>query len=442
MALSSNHLEILRKSLLDNKIDYVRFTWCDLNGISKCKIVPAWCIEKSENTLKSGVTATCNVLAFGPQGIIPAIEIDETKICSNCIILPAVELYRDLVWASEKDCKIAQVICETFWMDRTPQQANPRFVARAQLTKLKDLGYKLLSAFENEFVLKKDGKFVFDECSSETYNTITTSKYESFLTNVEKNLRHADIMCPTIEVEFGGGQFEITIECNEGIKAADDSFTFKEAIKEMAQKCGMSASFMSKISKVIGSSSHFNHSIKRVTTEDNAFFDASNKVKMSDECKHWMAGLIKHARALTAFYGPTTNCYDRLHNIYCPTIANWGFENRLASFRLVSNSEHGTYIENRIPSAASNPYLVLAATVAAGIDGLVHKLECPPMNDENAVVLPKSLEEALDDLEKDTVLCKALGKELVEWFCITKRVCEIKVLKTKEDAQVMYERII
>lgn len=429
MALSSNNLKIVLEGLRDSKIDYLRFTWCDLNGISKTKIVPAWAFEKF---LKSGVTAACSVVAFGANGLPPNIKEDQSKVCSNCIILPVVNYHQELLWASDDDRKFAQIICETFWVNKTIQRANPRFAARAQLSKLNDLGYNLLSSYENEFILKKDGKLVFDSGVCETYNTLTTYKFESFLTLVEKNLRHMGIFCPTLEIEFGEGQFEITIECEKGIKAADNVFSFKEAVREIAIKEGMRASFMSKYSKTIGSSSHFNHSIISIETETNAFYDETNKHNMSVVCKHWIAGLVKHARALCAFFSPTVNCYKRLHKPYCPDISNWGYENRLASFRLVDNSSYGTYIENRIPSAASNPYLVLAATVAAGIDGIVHKLECPPMNNDKAERLPETLEEALVALENDKVLVEALGEELVEWFCISKRECEIEFLSKSE----------
>lgn len=154
--------------------------------------------------------------------------------------------------------------------------------------------------------------------------------------------------------------------------------------------------------------------------------------------RHWIAGLLKHLKALTAICCPTVNCYRRLHIIPTPNRVDWGYDDRLATVRVKADGgPSGTYIENRLPASAANPYLVLAATVAAGVDGLVNRLECPPArrvdnakgDGGNESVLPNTLPEALAALEEDSVVVEALGKEFVTWFVRVKRELEVDRLQ-------------
>jgi len=171
----------------------------------------------------------------------------------------------------------------------------------------------------------------------------------------------------------------------------------------------------------------------------NAFHDPAETEKsgqLSAVGRHWAAGLIKHAAALTALLSPTVNCYRRLHGPFAPDRSDCGWENRTAMLRFVTPSPQTTYIENRLPSSAANPYVVLAATVAAGIDGLVNRLELPPADsqDRRAERLPSSLSEALSALQSDRVMCEALGEEFIRWFLSLKRDVEIAKVNQAEEA--------
>ena len=254
-------------------------------------------------------------------------------------------------------------------------------------------------------------------------------------------------------VEHGSGQLELGLKPLWGIDSAEAMFLLKEAVKEMAQQRGWTATFMTVPFPDSSSSAiHLNHSIW--TSQDsaeagNAFYDSKSPTGLSDFCRHWIAGLIKHAKAMTAICCPTVNCYRRLHNLISPVLphkADWGMDDRMAIFRAKSYSPSGTYVENRLPSGSSNPYLALACTVAAGLDGVINQLECPPPrqggykerlkqledNKSRGVVekqnddLPYSLEEALECLKNDEVIKGALGEEFVRWFVQGKRNLEIK----------------
>ena len=195
-------------------------------------------------------------------------------------------------------------------------------------------------------------------------------------------------------------------------------------MKEIASGRGWQATFMTKpTSDGASSGMHFNLSLW-TTAGQNAFYDPDAACRLSVVGRHWAAGLVRHASALTALLSPTVNCYRRLHQSFVPDRADCRLDDRSAMVRVVTSGPRSTYVENRLPSAAANPYLVLAATAAAGIDGLVNRLELPP-EDRDGDKLPSSLSEALTALEADTVLCDALGQQLVRWFLLVKRQLEI-----------------
>ena len=168
---------------------------------------------------------------------------------------------------------------------------------------------------------------------------------------------------------------------------------------------------------------------------------------MSDLERHWIAGLIKHSRAMTAFCCPTANCYRSIHRFQTPHENDWGVNDRLATYRAMKSDRLATYVENCLPTGVANPYLVLACTVAAGIDGISNRLDIPPARKEGAKELleyrrkhipkkegaaeesyvPWTMEEAIGCLEHDDALKKALGAEFVRWFLQSKREHELEI---------------
>ncbi|XP_046575471.1 lengsin-like [Haliotis rubra] len=157
-------------------------------------------------------------------------------------------------------------------------------------------------------------------------------------------------------------------------------------------------------------------------------FYSSHEIEFQllDVAKQWIAGILKHSKALSAFASPTVNCYRNFDCQLKPTTPCWGVEDRAACLRIKNEGPLKTYIENRLPTGKCNAYLVAASTIAAGLDGVIKKMECPlPGTSEHDQSLPRSLAEALDELEQDEDLSDALGKELVAWFVQSKRDTEI-----------------
>ena len=190
----------------------------------------------------------------------------------------------------------------------------------------------------------------------------------------------------------------------------------------MASKRGMLANFMFRPSLHSVSDNQFSHSLWSEDLERNVFYDVNGDLKLSDTAYHWLGGLCKHGPALVALTNPTTNAYRRDGVSEYPTIFNWGIDNRMVAYRLQNESQKGSRIEVRY-SAACNPYLTLAAVVAAGLDGIKNKLPCSKEYDLGAPALPKTLPEALEALQEDEVIIDALGENLIRWFIESK--CQV-----------------
>jgi glutamine synthetase len=191
-----------------------------------------------------------------------------------------------------------------------------------------------------------------------------------------------------------------------------------------------------------GNGAHFNCSIWDAAGSTNLFVDTSKDDGVSDFLRHWVAGLLKNADAITALLNPTVNCYRRLHGPWAPSHAAWGIDDRYATFRVKNfgggSSSALTWLENRLPSGLANPYLALAANIAAGLDGVLNKLELPTAasggGHEKGPRILSDLEESLKALEASTVMRAALGDEFVDYFCCLKREGDIKQLPKSDIA--------
>ena len=322
----------------------------------------------------------------------------------------------------------------------SPYCPTPREVALSQLKRLEELDMYLLAGTEMEFYLleKEQGseklKPLFQNL--DIFNHIVFAEHEKLLFELENIIGDVE----TMHCEYGPGQFEFSLKAKEGIAAADKVFYFKYTVKEwclsqgqreeVGRRRNLSANFMSKpYGSSNGSGAHFNHSIWRKSTGENMFADASDPEGLSSTAKHWVAGLVEHADALTALCCPTYNCYRRLHLPWAPDTASWGVDDRQASFRMVNRDTSTTYLENRIPGMASNPYIVMAATVAAGLDGVIRKLDCPSRGTQDAKLLVKDLGEALEALRRDEVMCSALGEGFIDAFIDCKTEVELTSFK-------------
>jgi glutamine synthetase len=233
--------------------------------------------------------------------------------------------------------------------------------------------------------------------------------------------------------EYFPGQFEINLEHGPALEVADRTFFYKQAVKEIAWKNGLMATFMAKPRSDLGGSGYHLHlSLADPTTGANLFHDPRGQAELSDLAHHFIGGQMAHARGMTAVAAPTVNSYKRyVIGAFAPYYLLWGYDNRTCYVRVPPERKGATRVENRSPDGVANPYLVFAAALAAGLDGIERQLDpgAPFVGDAymnadcvNTPIIPQYLHEAVAALEADDVLCGWLGAEFVRAFASVKRL--------------------
>ena len=416
-------LTALDRALRDQHIEFVRFEQSDTHGISRSKTVPA---RHAARFAHEGLNFLLGQLAFDAQGgVARGSGYLEELGFPDSLLFPDLDTLRVLPWREAT----ARLLCEPRFYDGRPAAAAPRYIARRQIDALAALGYRLRSGYEYEFYLTHAATGAPPYPGIQIFATLRNDFDPAFVRQLIRELAAVDVDIITANAEYGPGQQELNFAPGWDIAGADTAFSFKAGVKEIAALHGYVASFMTKpYGDQSASGCHFHHALYRLADDANAFDDPHEPHGLSPLARQVIAGQLAHAPALTALVAPTVNCAKRYRLwSFAPTNATWGLENRTTGLRIKGGRGQQTHIENRLPCAASNPYLVLAGTIAAGLDGIRRELEPPaPVGGiayglEGVTDLPRSLAEALDALEGDTALRAALGEEFVTLFMAVKR---------------------
>jgi glutamine synthetase len=318
----------------------------------------------------------------------------------------------------------ALVLSDVMWNDREPVKPSPRQVLRAQIERAKKMGLEPMVGTELEFYLMKE---TFAEAHAKHYSNLTpsvpyildyhvlaTSYDEPFIRAVRKGMKEAGIKVESSKGEAWPGQQEINFHFADALTMADNHVIYKNGIKEMAHQHGCSVTFMAKPDHTwIGSSCHIHSSLWK---EGRNTFDGE-----SDTFKRYLAGHIAYAGEIAIFLAPNINSYKRYAAAsWAPTTLAWGHDNRTCGFRIVGHGQH-LRTESRIPGADVNPYLAIAALIAAGLHGIEEKLELGPAFTGNAYEsdvqrFPHALRDAIAALEKGTMVRKAFGDDVVDHY--------------------------
>ncbi|MDQ0189498.1 glutamine synthetase [Alicyclobacillus cycloheptanicus] len=322
--------------------------------------------------------------------------------------------------------------------DVTDHQGNlvepaPRTVLRRQLERAAGLGFTVKLATELEFYLldesydaahaKQYHNLALAGTYNEDYQLLQASRNEPFYAQLRKLLSQAGIPIEGTKGEAGVAQHEINAYYADALEAADRHVLLKHSAKEIAMQNGRAVSFMAKPDHTwTGSSSHIHLSLWDANG-GNAFYEASSTChEMSAAMRHFLAGLIVHTRELSILFAPYVNSYKRfITSSWAPTHIVWGVDNRTCGLRVVGHG-HGKRIENRFPGADTNPYLASAAMLAAGLDGIEHRLELPPAwsgngySAQGAPTLPSSLHEAIQAFEQSEFALRVFGKTVYQHY--------------------------
>jgi glutamine synthetase len=309
---------------------------------------------------------------------------------------------------------------------------SPRAVLKRQVARAREMGFEPMMATELEFFLfEQSFEGLWDAGYrdlqtlgrwNQDYAIMGTSKEEVVLRAIRNGLYGAGIPVENSKGEAEAGQEEINIRYSDALDTADMHSIVKNACKEIAHTHGRAVTFMAKYdTERAGSSSHIHQSLMKDGAP--AFLDADAPHGMSATMRHYLAGLLEHAAASTCFLAPYVNSYKRFCvGMFAPTKAVWSTDNRTAGFRVCAPDSKGIRVECRIGGADLNPYLALAAQLAAGLDGIARKLELEPeltgdmYQQQDIREIPTTLGEAAAALHGSTMLRAAFGDEVVEHY--------------------------
>ncbi|MGD8476544.1 MAG: type III glutamate--ammonia ligase [Burkholderiales bacterium] len=428
-----------KKMLKEQGIKYILAQFVDIHGAAKAKAVP---VEHLDMILNDGAGfAGFAVWGFGmgPHGPDYMARGDLATLSP-------------IPWMPG----FARIVCDGYVHEK-PYHYCSRVVLKRQLDKLKKKGMTMFTGLEPEFMLVKhaeDGSLALvdetDQLEKPCYDYKGLARASQFLDAMTTACRSVGIDVYQIDHEDSNGQFEVNFTYSDAVTTADRYVFFKMAASEIAKSMGMTATFMPKpFSNRTGTGCHFHISLGN-SKNKNLFHDDkdANGLGLSKLAYHFLGGILKHARALSAVVAPTVNSYKRLvvgralsGATWAPAYITYGDNNRTACVRI----PYGR-LELRLPDGSSNPYLATTAILAAGMDGVERKLDPGKPINENLYewtpqklkkagidLLPQSLDEALDEFEKDKVLKEALGEELSAEFLMLKRMEWVEYMRHVSD---------
>jgi glutamine synthetase len=419
----SHDLVALRDSLQDQGIDVLRFLYCDVLGISRSKDV---LVSQLDKVAHSGPAFCQGIWVTTTGGDV----LDAVNIASDGLQDLVTQFEPDTITPIPFEPGVAYVIADALNPNRSPNLISPRTVLKKVIEEYNALGLKPVVGPELEFYIanvKEDGGYERSLTrTGRAYKTGTQVDPNGTFLHLMRMLDQMNIGVFAGNHEFSPSQYEINLWHSEALDAADRTFFFKTAIKDVVEQEGQHATFLGKPwSDEGGSGFHLHFS---VTNNDGVNQMHDGKGELSDVARHMIAGLTTNANGLTALTNPTINAFKRLGpDTLAPFRANWGYDNRSCMVRIPPERGEGTRIEVRVGDGAANPYLVIAGVLAAALDGIKRKLEAPAdavgmaYDNEDAPELPATFTEALDALEANANLHEQMSKELIEVFLVMKR---------------------
>lgn len=360
---------------------------------------------------------------------------------SDILLIPDLSTFRALPWAEQT----ARIICDPCTITGIPLRTSPRLIAKLMLGQLHAMGFSFHSSFTYECCIfgapeRMGPKVIFFPAT-----TLLSNHDMPFIQQLVKGMYHLGISVDSFASANGPGQMEICFKPKFGIEAADSAFTFRTGVKEMARKYNYIATFLSNDN--IYNSGSLSHSLWDADGRRNLFHSGTGE--MSEIGKKWLGGLLHHSPALSCLMAPGIGCRTWLSKVNISKsmfYATCGCNDNACAFNVKVHGGREPHIENKLGSAMANPYVVLAATIAAGLDGVRRNL-CVEQSLNRAPVhqkefaIPVKLEDALEALGEDSVICGALGETFVQYFIAMKRL-EIETQETDSDRNKNLEYFI
>jgi glutamine synthetase len=415
--------DILKKAEELN-VKFIRLQFVDILGIIKNVAIT---VDQLEPALDGKIM-------FDGSSIEGFTRIHE----SDMYLKPDYDTFAIFPWHKEEG-SIARLICDIYTPDGEPFIGCPRSTLKKVIEEAKEMGFEMHAGPEPEF-------FLFEKDKNGNPTTITNDNGGYFdLSPVDLGEKaRRDIVLALEEMDFdveashhevAPGQHEIDFKYTPVLRTADNVATFKFVTKRIAMDHNLHATFMPKpIFGENGSGMHVHQSLFK--DGENMFYDPDDKLQLSEIAYHYIGGILKHSKAFTAITNPIINSYKRLLPGYeAPVYITWSTQNRSALVRVPSAREEATRIELRSPDPAANPYLAMAVTLKAGLDGIKNKIDpgeqtTDNIYDMNAIErskrgiksLPGDIMKAVEYLNQNSIIKETLGQHIYEHFVVAKEV--------------------
>lgn len=419
-------VEELRQAVDDDTIDTVIVAMPDMAGRLQGKRLDAR--HFLEDILGSGLHTCSYLIARNVEmEILDGFEVAGWATgLGDFVLSPDVSTLRRVPWMPGT----ALVLADTVWEDGRSVVQSPRDILRRQIERLEERGWRALVATELEFLLFDDS---YAEAHSKNYQDLRPASYfdvdysilgtaraEPLMRTIRRNMRDAGMPVEGVTGECNLGQFELGFKYADALKTCDNHVLYKEGVKEIAMQNDVSVTFMSKFNQGAGNSCHVHLSL--VDEQGQPVFAGEGPSGFSKTFEHFLAGQVAVTKELSLFVAPNINSYKRYQEgTFAPTALQWGRDNRTCAVRVIGDGR-SLRLENRTPGGDVNPYLAVAAVIAAGLHGVEHTLELPPAaagnvyEESSGERMPRSLREAAGLWSDSGIAEKAFGGEVVRHY--------------------------
>ena len=437
----------LHKMVRATEIDFVRVCWPDQHGVLRGKALTRETflnslVDGSEATMAPFFFDTANAIVFNPFVTGGGFDDPALSGSPNVVVVPDPQTFRMIPWSPGTGI----VLGDLYMRDGSEFAYSPRHVLRHTLERLHAAGFGLTVGIELEWYLTRivDERLVGNPGApgapaqppaiapvARGYSHLSVAhldEVDAIVAPIGRALMDMGMPLRSIEDEWAPSQLEVTFDVLDALAAADTVLLSRAAIKQVCRRDGYLATFMCQpvLEGAFGSGWHLHSSLRDKNSGDNAMVSADDAVT-SDIGLHYIGGTLEHAAAASAFTTPTINGYRRRRaNSLAPDRVSWAVDNRAAMIRLVGAAgDTSTHVENRVGEPLANPYLYIAAQALSGIDGVTRRLDpgsptdSPYLGDHS--ILPTSLADALDVLERDAYFGEALGHRFVNYIVAMKR---------------------
>ena len=410
------------RTVEERNIRFIRLWFTDVLGLLKSVAITA---PELVNAFEEGI-------GFDGSAIDGFARVQE----ADMLVVPDADTFQILPWRPSED-GVARMFCDILTPDGEPFAADTRGILKRQLARAAELGFTFYVHPEMEFYLfaGPDDPRPLDRGSY--FDMTPLDIQHDFRRQTIDMLERTGISVEYSHHEVGPSQHEIDLRYTDALSMADNIMTFRLIVKEVALQRGIHATFMPKpLQGEWGSAMHLHLSLFR--GDDNAFFDPDDPLNMSETARSFTAGVLHHARGMTAITNQWVNSYKRLVPGYeAPVHVSWGQSNRSALVRIPRSKprkDTSSRIEYRAPDPACNPYLAFTVLLAAGLDGIEQGMELPPESSDNIyelteserrangiVSLPTDLAEAVAAMEECQLVLDTLGERVTSYFLANKR---------------------